>query len=94
MDKAKTGVRIVVKVQPRARKTELAGKIGDAYKLRLAAPPVDGKANDACVRFLAERFGVAQSAVRIVQGFSSRMKVVEIEGADPAEVERILNHGS
>ena len=94
MDKAKTGVRIVVKVQPRARKTELAGKIGDAYKLRLAAPPVDGKANDACVRFLAERFGVAQSAVRIVQGLSSRMKVIEIDGADPAEVERILTNES
>ena len=55
MDKAKTGVRIEVRVQPRARKTELAGKIGDAYKLRLAAPPVDGKANEACIRFLADR---------------------------------------
>lgn len=92
MDKAKTGVRIIVKVQPRAKKTELAGKIGEAYKLRLAAPPVDGKANEACVRFLAGRFGVAQSAVRIVQGLSSRTKLIEIEGADPAQVERVLNH--
>jgi uncharacterized protein (TIGR00251 family) len=101
VDKAKTGVRIAItgvriaiKVQPRAKKTELAGKIGDAYKLRLAAPPVDGKANDACVRFLADRFGVPQSAVRIVQGLSSRMKIVEIDGADPAKVERVLNHES
>jgi uncharacterized protein (TIGR00251 family) len=79
-----------VKVQPRAKETALAEKLGDAYKLRLAAPPVDGKANEACVRFFAQRFGVAASAVRIVQGLSSRMKVVEIEGIDAAQVQRIL----
>ena len=94
MGKAKAGARIAIKVQPRARKTELAGKIGDAYKLRLAAPPVDGKANEACIRFLAERVGVAQSAVRIVQGLSSRMKVIEIEGADLEQVERALSNES
>jgi uncharacterized protein len=81
-----------VKVQPRAKQTGLAEKTGDTYKLRLAAPPVDGKANEACIRFFAERFGVALSAVRIVQGVSSRMKVIEIEGIDPAQVERILDH--
>ncbi len=79
-----------MKVQPRAKETALAEKLGDAYKLRLAAPPVDGKANEACVRFFAQRFGVAASAVRIVQGLSSRMKVVEIEGIDTAQVQRIL----
>jgi uncharacterized protein len=84
--------RIAVKVQPRAKETALAEKVGDAYKLRLAAPPVDGKANDACVRFFAERFGVALSAVRIAKGLSSRMKVIEIEGVDPAQVERIMRH--
>ncbi len=92
MDKATTRARITVKVQPRARETALAEKIGDAYKLRVAAPPVDGKANEACIRFFAARFGVAPSAVRIVQGLSSRMKVVEIEGIDPAQVELILGH--
>jgi len=80
-----------VKVQPRAKRTELAGKLGDAYKLRLAAPPVDGKANEACVRFFAQTFGVAASAVRILQGQAGRRKIVEIEGVDPAEVERVLN---
>ncbi len=79
-----------MKVQPRAKETALADKLGDAYKLRLAAPPVDGKANEACVRFFARRFGVAASAVRIVQGLSSRTKVVEIEGIDAAQVQRIL----
>ena len=81
-----------MKVQPRAKETALAKKVGDAYKLRLQAPPVDGKANEACIRFFAAKFGVAASAVRIVQGLSSRMKVVEIEGVDPALVESILSH--
>jgi uncharacterized protein (TIGR00251 family) len=92
VDKTKIRARITVKVQPRAKTTALAEKIGDAYKLRLAAPPVDGKANEACMRFFADRFGVAPSAVRIVQGLSSRLKVVEIEGIDPAQVERVLDH--
>ena len=80
-----------MKVQPRARETALAEKVGGSYKLRLQAPPVDGKANEACIRFFAKRFGVAESAVRIVQGLSSRVKVVEIEGVDPARVERVLS---
>jgi uncharacterized protein YggU (UPF0235/DUF167 family) len=54
--------------------------VGEAYKLDLAAPPVDGKANDACVHFLADVAGVAASRVRIVLGLTSRIKVVEIEG--------------
>ncbi len=82
--------RFSIKVQPRANKTEVVGKLGDAYKLRLAAPPVDGKANQACVRFLAGRFGVPQSAIRIVSGLTGRMKTVEIDGVDPATVESRL----
>jgi len=92
VDKTKTRARFTVKVQPRAKETALAEKVGDAYKLRLQAPPVDGKANEECIRFFAVRFGVAPSAVRIVRGLSSRMKVVEIEGVDPAQVESVLNH--
>lgn len=94
MDKAKTRARFAVKVLPRAKKTELAEKVGDAYKLHLAEPPVDGKANEACVRFFAERFGVRQSAVRIVQGLTNRLKVIEIDGTDLTEVERILGNES
>jgi uncharacterized protein (TIGR00251 family) len=92
MDKTAPRARIAVKVQPRARETALMESAGGAYKLRLAAPPVDGKANEACIRFFAARFGVTPSAVRIVQGLSSRMKVVEIDGIDPSQVERILGH--
>ena len=80
-------MRITVKVQPRAKKTEPAGKTGDAYKLRLVAPPVDGKANEACIAFLAETFDVPRSAVRIVRGETSRLKVIEIDGVDAATVE-------
>ena len=72
--------RIAVKVHPRAKRTALAGKLGDAWKLSLAAPPVDGKANEECVRFFAELAGVPRSRVRIATGLASRNKVVEIEG--------------
>ena len=71
--------RITVRVHPRAKLTRLAGKRGDEYKLDLAAPPVEGKANQACIRFLAELAGVPASSVRIVLGLTSRTKVIEIE---------------
>ena len=73
--------RVTVKVHPRARRTGIAGRIGSAWKLDLAAPPVDGKANEACIRFFAELAGVPQSRVRIVLGLSNRTKVIEIDGA-------------
>ena len=82
--------RLTVKVHPRARRSALAGRIGDAWKLSLAAPPVDGKANEECVRFLAEFAGVTRSRVRIVMGLTSRLKVVEIEGISQEELERRL----
>jgi uncharacterized protein (TIGR00251 family) len=79
-----------VKAQPGAKETALGEKIGDAYKVRLSAPPVDGKANEALIRFFSRRFKVAPSAVRIVRGLSSRMKVIEIDGIDAEAVERVL----
>jgi len=78
--------RLTVKVHPRARRTALTGRLGDAWKLDVAAPPVDGKANEECVRFFAELAGVARSRVRIVQGATSRMKVVEIDGVSDEEL--------
>jgi uncharacterized protein (TIGR00251 family) len=65
--------------------------VGEAWKLSLAAPPVDGKANDECVRFFAEFAGVARSRVRIVTGLTSRLKVVEIEGVPQEDLERRLS---
>jgi uncharacterized protein (TIGR00251 family) len=83
--------RLTVKVHPRAKRSALAGRLGDAWKLSLAAPPVDGKANDECVRFIAELAGVPRSRVRIVKGLTSRLKVVEIEGVTQEDLERRLS---
>jgi uncharacterized protein (TIGR00251 family) len=67
-------------VQPRAKRTAVAGRYGDAIRIRLAAPPVDGAANEELVRFLAETLGVARRAVRITAGLTSRRKQVAIDG--------------
>jgi uncharacterized protein (TIGR00251 family) len=83
--------RLTVKVHPRAKRSAIAGRLGDAWKLSLAAPPVDGKANDECVRFFAELAGVPRSRVRIVTGLTSRVKVVEIEGVPQEDLERRLS---
>ena len=83
--------RIAVKVHPRARRTGFTGRFGEAWKLELAAPPVDGKANAACVRFFADLAGVPQSRVRIVLGLTSRTKVIEIDGASQEMLESRLS---
>ena len=82
--------RITVKVHPRAKRAAITGRFGDAWKIDLAAPPVDGKANDECVRFVAETAGVARSRVRIVSGASARVKVLDVEGVLQEELERKL----
>jgi uncharacterized protein len=82
------GVRVSVHVQPRASRTEFAGVFGGALKVRLAAPPVDGAANDALTAFLAEQFGVTRRAVRIVAGHAGRSKVVELDGVSAGAVRR------
>jgi uncharacterized protein len=68
-------------VQPGAKRSEFAGEHGGRIKLRLAAPAVDGKANEALVEFLADYFGVPKRNVRIAAGLKSRQKRVVIEGA-------------
>ena len=85
--------RVTVKVHPRAKRSAVTGRVGDAWKLDLAAPPVDGKANEECVRFLAALAGVARSRVRIVVGATGRLKVVDVEGLEQAELERKLGPG-
>jgi len=73
-------------VQPRAPRDEVSGVHGDALKIRLAAPPVDGAANDALVNFLAAVFAVPRRAVRILAGESSRSKLVEIDGVAARDI--------
>lgn len=83
-------VRIPVRAQPRASRSELAGEYDGAIKIRLAAPPVEGEANAELVRFLAKVLGVPRSAVRVVSGETGRNKWVEVEGVDPDAVIRAL----
>ena len=74
------GVSFSVRVQPRASRTAISGVMGDALKVAVAAPPVEGKANEALIRFFAELFEVPRSAVEIVSGEAARNKVVRVAG--------------
>ena len=76
-------------IQPGAKKTEIAGLHGEALKIRLAAPPVDGKANAALVAFLAKTCGVPRSAVALVSGETSRSKRVRLQGVDAATLKAL-----
>ncbi|MEA5097237.1 MAG: DUF167 domain-containing protein [Burkholderiaceae bacterium] len=72
------GIRMAVQIAPNAKKTEVIGLVDDALKLKLHAPPVDGKANEALIRFIAESLSVPKSAVSITHGFTSKRKLLEI----------------
>lgn len=78
--KTPVGIKFKVKVQPRASRNEITGWQGDALKIRLTAPPVDGEANQACLKFLAAFFQVARRQVNITSGLKSRTKTIEIRG--------------
>jgi hypothetical protein len=87
------GVTLLIQVQPRASRTELAGLHGDAVKIRLAAPPVDGAANDALLRFLAEVLSVPRARLDLTAGHSGRRKVVRVRGMTVEAVTRALRLG-
>jgi uncharacterized protein len=81
---------LAIRVQPRAKRTEVAGEREGAIVIRTNAPPVDGKANAAVCRLIAKRAGVPAGAVSVVRGQSSRDKVVRVEGMDAADVRAAL----
>ena len=85
------GVTFAVKVHPRARKNAITGKVGDALKLALTAPPVEGKANQAVIEFFADLFAIPRSSVTIASGETSRNKVVRISGLNRTTVEQRLS---
>jgi len=87
---AKKGAAFAVHVVPRASKNEIAGRVGDAIKVRLTAAPVDGKTNQALIALLAQKLGVRKNQVEIVAGERSRNKMVCVLGMSPAEVEERL----
>ena len=82
--------RLRLRVSPGSRRTELVGRYGDRWKIRVAAPPEDGRANEAVLELLAERLGLPRRALSIVSGHTARDKVVEMSGIDHDETERKL----
>jgi len=74
------GVTFAVKVHPHAKKNAITGELGDALKLALTAPPVDGRANQACIEFFANLLDVPRSSVTIASGETSRRKVIRVVG--------------
>lgn len=82
---------LAVRVQPRARKDEIGGERDGALMVRVTAPPVEGKANDAVRKLLAKRLGIAPGRVSVVRGATGRDKLVEIDGMDAEAVRRALS---
>jgi uncharacterized protein (TIGR00251 family) len=82
--------RLRLRVSPGAGRSEIVGRHGDAWKVRVTAPPERGKANEAAIRLLAEALEVRPEALVLVSGSSSRDKVVELHGLDSTEAERRL----
>jgi uncharacterized protein (TIGR00251 family) len=80
-----SGVSFAVRLQPKAKKTAILGELDGALKLAVTAPPIEGRANEACIRFIAELLNVARSSVTIAAGASSRNKVIRIEGLAAAQ---------
>jgi len=83
--------RIALRVAPGAPHAKVVGRHGTAWKLRVTAPPEDGKANEAVLRLLAETLGLPRRHITIVSGHGARDKVVSLAGLRPDEVERRLN---
>jgi len=85
-----SGATFAVKVHPRARKNAITGEVGDALKVALTAPPVDGKANVACIEFFARLLNVPLPSVTIASGQSSRNKVIRVAGVTAQQVRERL----
>jgi uncharacterized protein len=84
------GVTFAIKVQPRGRKNAITGELGDALKVSLMAPPVDGRANEACIKFFAKFLKLKRSSVTIASGETSRRKVIRVTGLSETEVRKRL----
>jgi len=80
------GVTFAVKVQPRAKRNAITGAVGNALKLALTAPPIEGRANQACIEFFANLLDVSRSSVTIASGETSRHKIIRVAGLSANEV--------
>jgi uncharacterized protein (TIGR00251 family) len=86
--------RVRVRVSPGARRPGIAGRHGESWKVRVAEPPEDGRANEAVVRLLARTLQLASGDVRVVVGHTSRDKVVVLDGISAAGAERLLERAA
>lgn len=91
VDRTKDGISITVRVHPRAKRDSITGTMGDALKLSLTSPPVEGRANEACIAFFAKYFAVPRASVTIAAGQSSRNKVIRISGISREIAEAKIN---
>jgi uncharacterized protein (TIGR00251 family) len=82
---------LTLHIQPGAKKSEVAGRHGDAIKIRLAAPPVEGKANAALLAFLAQWLRIPKSALHLKSGQTSRRKIVRVEGVEAGTLTRLID---
>ena len=89
----KSGVSFTVKVHPRAKKDAITGMLGEAFKLSLTTPALEGRANQACAEFFAELFKVPRSSVTIASGERSRNKVIRVDGVTEQQALQSLNKG-
>lgn len=87
---SKSGATFAVRVHPRARKNAITGTLGDALKVSLTAPPAEGRANQACIEFLAEVLRLPRSSVTIAAGPASRNKVVRVAGMTASALQQRL----
>jgi uncharacterized protein (TIGR00251 family) len=84
------GATFAVRVHPRTARTAITGTMGDALKLTLSAPPLDGRANTALAEYFSEIFSVPRGAVQVVAGIRSRNKVIRVAGRGAAELQQML----
>jgi uncharacterized protein (TIGR00251 family) len=87
---AETSTRLRLRVSPGAGKSGIIGRHGDAWKVRVTAPPEDGRANEAVVRLLADALSMPRTSVTLVSGHTGRDKIVLLDGVGPAQIERRL----
>jgi uncharacterized protein len=85
------GCTLSVRVHPGAKKNAVTGLLGGAMKIALSAPPVDGKANEALIAFVAERLGLPRARVVLVSGVTNRSKILRVTGKSAAEVRAALS---
>lgn len=91
MQEDKDRIIFRIRVQPRASCNQVAGVMGGVVKIRIKAPPVDGRANDVCLKFLAGILGIPVNSIEIISGYTGRNKIVRVTGLTAQEISELIN---